>query len=110
LPPLQKKTPFKRKNITKSFFNLDLSDKPLTTSKIPKPRNYNYLITSKPPAINKAKGNNKAALLTLPIEIRFRIYNLQSLSLSSRFLSESHQKLMGTPTYFGPILVGNYIK
>jgi hypothetical protein len=35
---------------------------------------------------------------------------LQSLSLSSRFLSELHQKLMGTPTYFGPILVGNYIK
>jgi len=69
MPPSQNGTPFKRKNIAKAFFNLDLSDKPLTISKTFKPRYYNRLIASKPPTINKAKGNIKFALLSLPIEI-----------------------------------------
>lgn len=64
--------PFKRKDIIKAFFNLDLfNSKPSTTSKISKPRDYNRLIVSKPFIINKAKKNNKVALLTLPIEIQF---------------------------------------
>ena len=44
--------PFKRKDIAKAFFNLDLfNNKPLT----PKPRDRNRLIASKPFTINKAK-------------------------------------------------------
>ena len=70
MPPSQKETPFKRKDIAKAFFDLDLSDKPLIASKTLKPRNCNCVIAFKPLAINKAKGNNKVALLTLLVEIR----------------------------------------
>jgi hypothetical protein len=69
VPPSQKGTPFKRKDIAKAFFDLDLSGGPSTASKTSMPRDLNHVIASKPPATNEAKGNNKVALLTLPIEI-----------------------------------------
>jgi hypothetical protein len=81
---LQKETPFKRKGIAKAFFDLDLSGRPSTASKTPKPRNRNRLITFKPPAIDEAKRHHKAALLTLPVEIRFRIYDLFIVSQFNR--------------------------
>ena len=72
MPLSQKETPFKRKDIVKAFFDLDISDsEPLTVSKTPKLCDCNRLIASKPPAIDEAKGNNKVALLTLPVKIRF---------------------------------------
>jgi hypothetical protein len=37
MPPSQKETPFKRKDIAKAFFDVDLSDEPSTASKTPKP-------------------------------------------------------------------------
>jgi hypothetical protein len=76
MPPSQKGTPFKRKDIAKAFFDFNLSGGPSTASKTPKPRDRNRLIASEPPAIDEAKGNNKVALLTLPVEIRLRIYDL----------------------------------
>ena len=85
MPPSQKETPFKRKDIAKAFFDLDLSDsEPSTASKTPKPRDRNRLIASKPPAIDEAKGNNKVALSTLPVEIRLRIYDLLLVSRFNR--------------------------
>jgi hypothetical protein len=55
----------------KAFFDLDISNsEPSTASKTPKPRDRNRPIASKPPAIDDAKGNNKVARLTLPVEIR----------------------------------------
>lgn len=71
MPPSQKKTSFKRKDIVKAFFDLDLFDnESLTASKIPKPRDRNRPIISQPPITNEAEGNNKVTLLTLPVEIR----------------------------------------
>ena len=71
MPPSQKGTPFKRKDITKAFFDLDLSDaEPSNASKrAPKSTDHNRLVTTQPPATNNAKGNNKATFLTLPVEI-----------------------------------------
>jgi hypothetical protein len=40
-----------------------------TASKTPKSRDRNCLIASKPP-LDEVNGNNKVALLTLPVEIR----------------------------------------
>ena len=84
MPPSQKETPFKRKDIAKAFFDLDISDsEPSAASKTPKPRDRNRLIASKPP-LDEAKGNNKVALLTLPVEIRLRIYELLLVSRFDR--------------------------
>jgi len=80
MPPSQKETPFKKKDIAKAFFDLDISDsEPSTESKTPKPRERNRLIASTPP-LDEAKGNNKVTLLTLPVEIRLRIYDLLLVS------------------------------
>jgi hypothetical protein len=70
MPPSQKGTPFKRKDIAKALFDLDLSGGPSAASKTPKPRDRNRLIATKPLATNEAKGNYKVALLTLPVETR----------------------------------------
>ncbi|KIN06928.1 hypothetical protein OIDMADRAFT_46844 [Oidiodendron maius Zn] len=76
--------PFKRKDIAKAFFDLDISDsEPSTASQTPKPRDRNRLIASKPP-LDKVEGNDKVALLTLPIEIRLRIYDLLVISRFDR--------------------------
>jgi hypothetical protein len=76
MPPSEKGAPFKRKDIAKAFFDLDLSDSGSSTaSKIPKPRDRNRPVASQPLAINEAEGNNKVTLLTLPVEIRLQIYN-----------------------------------
>ncbi|TVY13898.1 hypothetical protein LARI1_G006212 [Lachnellula arida] len=76
MPPSQQGTPFKRKDIAKAFFDLDISDsRPLTASKTPKPRDRNPPIASKP-LVNTAKGDHKVTLLTLPVELRLRIYDL----------------------------------
>jgi hypothetical protein len=76
MPPSEKGAPFKRKDIAKAFFDLDLSGSgPSTASKTPKPREHNRPVASQPPATNEAKGNNKVTLLTLPVEIRLQIYN-----------------------------------
>jgi hypothetical protein len=76
MPPSQKGTPFKRKDIAKAFFDLDLSDAgPLNAGKTPKPPHCDPPVASQSLAINNAKGNNKATLLTLPAEIRLRIYD-----------------------------------
>ncbi|RDL36559.1 Uncharacterized protein BP5553_05911 [Venustampulla echinocandica] len=84
MPPLRKGVPFKRKDIAKAFFDLDISDsEPSTVSQTPKPRDHNRLIASKPP-LDKAKGSNKVALLTLPVEIRLRIYDLLVVSRFDR--------------------------
>lgn len=89
MPPSQKGTPFKRKDIAKAFFDLDISDsEPSTASKTPKPRDRNRLIASKPP-LDEAKGNNKVALLTLPVEIRLRIYDLLVVSRFDRMENPS---------------------
>lgn len=66
MAPSQKGTPFKRKDIARAFFDLDLFGGPSTASKTLKPRDCNRPIAL---AINKAKGNNKVALLALPAEI-----------------------------------------
>jgi hypothetical protein len=61
--PSQKGAPFKRKDIAKAFFDLDLSDSgPSTASKTPKPRDRNRPVASQPPATNEAEGNNKVTL------------------------------------------------
>lgn len=73
--------PFKRKDIAKAFFDLDTSDESSTTSKTPKPQDCNRPIA---PALKGAKGNNNVALLTLPVEIRLRIYNLLLISRFDR--------------------------
>jgi hypothetical protein len=84
MSPSQKGIPFKRKDIAKAFFDLDISDgEPSTASKTPKPRDRNRLIASKP-LLDEAKGNNKVALLTLPVEIRLRIYDLLLVSRFDR--------------------------
>ncbi|PVH71889.1 hypothetical protein DL98DRAFT_660356 [Cadophora sp. DSE1049] len=76
MPPSLKGTPFKKKDIAKALFDLDISDAESSiASKIPKPRNRNGQITSKPP-LDEAKGNNTVGLLILLIEIRLRIYDL----------------------------------
>lgn len=84
MPPSQHGMPFKRKVIAKAFFGLDLPDEPSTASKTPKPRDRNRRIASKPPATDKAKGNNKITLLTLPVEIRLQIYDLLLVSRFDR--------------------------
>ncbi len=76
----QKGTPFKRKDIVKAFFNLDLSDEPSTASKTLKLHNHNCLIAFKPSAIDEVKENNKVTLLTLSVEIQLWIYNLLLIS------------------------------
>ena len=88
------------KTSPKTFFDLDLSDEPSTASKIPKPRDHNRLIASKPPAIDEAKGNNKAALLTLPVEIRLRIYDLLLVSRFDR--TENPSWAVGNRSKVGP--------
>jgi hypothetical protein len=91
MPPSQKGTPFKRKDIAKAFFDLDLSDAgPSNASKrAPKPTDCNRLVTTQPPATNNAKGNNKATFLTLPVEIRLRIYDLLLVSRFNRMQNPS---------------------
>jgi len=84
MPPSQKETSFRKKDIAKAFFDLDISDsEPSTASKKPKSRDLNHRIASKPP-LDKAKGNNKVTILTLPAEIRLRIYNLLVVSRFDR--------------------------
>src|SRR5437667_7158347 len=83
--PSQKRVPFKRKDIAKPFFDLDLSGNgPSIASKTPNPRDCNDPVASQSPAANKAKGNNKVALLTLPVEIRLQIYDLLLVSRFGR--------------------------
>jgi len=49
MPPLQKGTSFKRKDIAKAFFDLDLADsEPSPASKTLKPRDRTRLMASKP--------------------------------------------------------------
>jgi len=68
-------SPFKREDIVKAFFDLDLSSsEPSPASKTPKPRERNRPALSKP--ANEAKKKNKISLLTLPVEIRLQIYDL----------------------------------
>jgi hypothetical protein len=55
MPPSQKGTPFKRKDIAKAFFDLYLSGGPSTASKTSMPRDRIRVIASKPPATNEAK-------------------------------------------------------
>jgi len=89
MPPSQKETPFKKKDIAKAFFDLDISDsEPSTESKTPKPHDRNRLIASTPP-LDEAKGNNKVTLLTLPVEIRLRIYDLLLVSRFDRTMNPS---------------------
>lgn len=58
-----------------TIFDPDISDNDLSTaSKAPGPRDGNCLIASKHPP-NKAKGSSKVTLLTLPPEIRLKIYD-----------------------------------
>lgn len=84
MPPSQKETPFRKKDIAKAFFDLDISDsEPSTASKTPKSRDPNRRIASKPP-LDEAKGNDKVTILTLPVEIRLRIYNLLVVSRFDR--------------------------
>jgi hypothetical protein len=97
MPPSQKGTLFKRKDIAKAVFDLDISDsEPSTAGKTPKPRDGNRLIASKPP-LDEAKGDNKVVLLTLPIEIRLQIYGLLVVSRFNRTenscLSPAHYSL-----------------
>ncbi len=80
MPSSQKGTPFKRKDIIKAFFDLDLFNEPSTASKTLKLCNHNCLIASKPSAIDEVKENNKVALLTLSVEIRLQIYDLLLVS------------------------------
>ncbi|TVY33768.1 hypothetical protein LOCC1_G008579 [Lachnellula occidentalis] len=79
MPPSQEGTPVKKKDIAEAIFNFD----PSTASKIPEPRDRNRLIASKPP-VDTTKGDNKVTLLTLPVEIRHRIYDLLLVSRFDR--------------------------
>ena len=84
MPPSQKRTAFRKKDIAKAFFDLDISDSETSiASKTLKPRDRNRQIASRPP-LDKAKGSNKVALLTLPVEIRLRIYDLLVVSRFDR--------------------------
>jgi hypothetical protein len=75
MPPSQNGMPFTRRDIAKAFFDLDFSDSgPSIASKTPKPRDRNRPVASQPPT-NEANGNNKVTFLTLPVEIRLRIYD-----------------------------------
>ena len=82
--------PFTRIAIAKAFFDLDLSDsEPSIASKTPKPRDRNRPVASQPPDTNEAKGNNKVTLLTLPAEIRLRIYDQLLVSRFDRMQNPS---------------------
>lgn len=82
MPPSQKGGLFKREDITKAFFDLDLSS---SEPSIPSPtstphRNHPVII----PATSNAETNNKVTFLTLPLEIRLRIYDLLLVSRFDR--------------------------
>ena len=84
MSPSHKGTAFRKKDIAKAFFDLDISDSETSiASKTPKPRDRNRQIASRPP-LDKAKGSNKVTLLTLPVEIRLRIYDLLVVSRFDR--------------------------
>lgn len=75
MPPSQQGTRFKE-DIAKAFIDLDISKrKPLTLSKTPNSCDRNRLTDSKSPA-NTTKGDNKVTLLTFPVELRLRIWEL----------------------------------
>ncbi|CZR52175.1 uncharacterized protein PAC_02052 [Phialocephala subalpina] len=62
--------------IAKALFDLDLSaSSPSTASKTPKPRNGSCPVASKPSLPDEVKRNKEITLLTLPVEIRLRIYD-----------------------------------
>jgi hypothetical protein len=76
MPPSKNEMPFITKDIAKAFFEIDLSGNgPSIARKKTKPRDCNPLVAPPPPATNEVKGNNKVTFLTLPVEIRLRIYD-----------------------------------
>ncbi|TAQ88737.1 hypothetical protein B7494_g2908 [Chlorociboria aeruginascens] len=84
MPPSQKGAAFRKKDIAKAFFDLDITDSETSiASKTPKPRDRNRQIASRPP-LDNAKSSNKVAFLTLPVEIRLRIYDLLVVSRFDR--------------------------
>jgi hypothetical protein len=75
MPPLQRKTSFRKKDIARAFFDLDISDSESpTASKTSQPRDRNRRMASKPP-LDEVKGSNKFTFLTLPVEIRLLVYS-----------------------------------
>jgi len=106
MPPSQEVPPVKRRDIAKANSNLDISNnEPSTASKTPEPGQCNRLIASKPP-VDTAKGSNKASLLTLPVEIRLRIYDLL---LVSRFDREQNPRVAVGNTNQKKILLGSKV-
>lgn len=76
MPPSKNEMPFVTNNIAKAFFEMDLSGNgPSIARKKPKPRDRNPLVVPPPLATNEVKGINKVTFLTLPVEIRLRIYD-----------------------------------
>jgi hypothetical protein len=85
MPPLEKGAPFKRKDIAKAFFDLDLSGSgPSTASKTPKPREHNRPVASQPPATNEARlGDDPQFRGSIRIAPRDRIGSIRSILTGS---------------------------
>ncbi|PQE29809.1 hypothetical protein CJF32_00000472 [Rutstroemia sp. NJR-2017a WRK4] len=80
--PSQNEQPFTRKAIAKAFFGLDSSDNELSDDHVGP-------VASQPLTTNEIKERNEVTLLTLPAEIRLRIYDYLLISRFDRRVNPS---------------------
>jgi hypothetical protein len=75
---VRNRKPIVQASVITGAFDFNISGGPSTANKAPSLRDLNRRVIT--PATNNAKANNNATFLTLPVEIRLRVYDLLLVS------------------------------